>query len=63
MESATEQSDPVAAFVRHYCPDLPETERQNAENNLRRYLAVVARIADRLERENREDSLTNERGA
>lgn len=44
------QNKPIA-FIRELCKHKTEAEIQEAEENFRRYLLLVKRIADRLEDE------------
>lgn len=54
MDDHTDATDPIAAVVRELCPELDDDGRKQAEENLRRYLAVVVRVAERIAREEQE---------
>ena len=56
MQKPQENKKPIA-FIRELCKQKTEDEIQEAEENFRKYLLLVKRICERLERE--ENSLTS----
>ena len=50
MPNPKEQHKPIA-FIRELCKEKTEAEIIEAEENFRRYLMLVKRICERLERE------------
>ena len=52
--TARDPANPIPTFIGDTCPDLGPEELKRAEENLGRYLEIVTRMAERLEREARE---------
>ena len=62
MSNAEPRSDHIPAFIRKLMPTASEAELEEATENVKRYLAVVLRMYERLKREASESDSTSLRG-
>lgn len=47
-EEPTTSDEAIAEFVNEHCPDLDEPGQRRAAANLRRYIEIVTRMAERI---------------